>query len=154
MSGPLDKESVRLAMDQAWRDHQHTRDQTWKALQFEIMIAAGVIGVSWQIESAAAILLGSLLVFVVALCGAMITKHHRNSVEITKFRHIRHCQHELALDTPDLIDGIGEPRTITIRDAFRWCEGNTALFIMRMHVAIMAFALLLFLWKAAQLIAK
>lgn len=28
-------ESVRIAMDQAWRDHHHARNQTWRALQMD-----------------------------------------------------------------------------------------------------------------------
>ncbi|MBW2737280.1 MAG: hypothetical protein JRE64_00235, partial [Deltaproteobacteria bacterium] len=43
-----DKESVIAAMDQAWRDHHHARDQTWKALQIEAVLGAGLVTVDAQ----------------------------------------------------------------------------------------------------------
>ena len=101
-----DKESIIAAMDQAWRDHHHARDQTWRALQIEFLIVAAVVGVNWQIESPFAAAVSGFLILLTALCGIQITLRHRNRVEITKFRHIRHCGEALGLNMPDLIDDV------------------------------------------------
>ncbi len=44
----LKQESIRLAMDQAWRDHHHARDQTWKALQIVVVLGAGLVTVDFN----------------------------------------------------------------------------------------------------------
>lgn len=91
----LEQESVRLAMDQAWRDHQHTRDQTWKVLQMEFLLAAGVIGVTWQIDNQYVLIAAGILILGVAACGIQITLRHRNHVELRKFQHILNCEEYL-----------------------------------------------------------
>ncbi len=136
-----DRESIRLAMDQAWRDHQHTRDQTWKALQIEFLIIAGIVGANWHLQSPVVTVVGAVFVLIVVLCGVQITLRHRNSVEIRKFTHILNCEEALGLHEEGLISGVGPPDKITVWDAFRLGKGNTTLFILRMHLAIMAFAM-------------
>ncbi|MHB9037287.1 MAG: hypothetical protein ACYC64_11530 [Armatimonadota bacterium] len=161
-------ESLRLAMDEAWRVHQHTRDQTWKALQIEFALAVGVVGAAWQNKSLWVMVAVAIFVLIAALCGVQITLRHRNSVEVRKFHYIHDCEKKLGLP----ISG-GVPSTITIWDAFRiWDvflnvfrfhavaalppelaetagsrDGNTALFILRMHLAIMAFAIFLLIYR-------
>ena len=145
MSDP-DPESIRAAMDEAWRDHHHARDQTWRALQIEFLIAAAVVGVNWQIDSLFAAVVSGWLVFLTALCGVQITLHHRNRVEITKFRHIMHCEEVLGLHRDDLINGVTMPEKISFWHVFCPWKGNTALFILRMHVAILVFSILFLAW--------
>ena len=136
-----ERESIRMAMDQAWRDHQHTRDQTWKALQIEFVIIAGIVGANWHLQSPVVTVVGAAFVVVVVLCGVQITLRHRNSVEIRKFTHILNCEQALGLHDENLISGVAPPTRITLWDAFDPRKGNTALFILRMHLTIMAFAM-------------
>ena len=39
MEQPPSPESIRTAMSLAWSDHHHMREQTWKALQMEFVLA-------------------------------------------------------------------------------------------------------------------
>jgi len=137
-------ESIRRAMEDAWKDHQHTRDQTWKALTFVVGIGAGVVVSTWQSHWLPVKIVADALLFLVALCGAQITYRHRNTVEITKFRHIAQCEEALGLT--GVITGVKMPREITPWDVFLPWKGNTALFILRMNFSIMLFAVFLLIW--------
>ena len=134
-----DKESIRLAMDQAWRDHHHARNQTWKAVQIEVLLAAGIVGVDFQLENFGATLAAGILVIIASMFGVMISLHHRK-LEIRKFTHIMNCEEALGLHQHSIIDNVSLPSPITFWDVFRFWRMNTALFILRMHVAIMVFA--------------
>ena len=142
-----DAESIRMALDQAWSDHQHTRDQTWKALQMEFFLAAGLVGIEWQIHNAYATIFIGLLVIVTALCGVQITLRHRNKVELTKFKHIENCEKALGLYRSDLIGKVGQPAPISWLDAFKPWKSNTAIFILRMHMALLVFAGVFVVWR-------
>lgn len=146
----MDKEeSIRAAMDAAWRDHQHTRDQTWKALQIEFALTTGIVGASWLVNSVVLMSVAILFVLVVAYCGVQITLHHRNDVEIRTFGHIENCEKALGLYRDDLIGGTTLPDPITPDDAFNPSKRNTAVFILRMHLSIMFFAVFLLIWRLA-----
>ena len=136
-----EQESIRMAMDQAWRDHHHARDQTWRAVQIEALLAAGIVGVDFQMENFGATLAAGILVIIAAMFGIMISLHHRK-LEIRKFTHIMNCEEALGLHQPNLIDKVSLPSPITFWDAFHFRKMNTALFILRMHVAIMVFAVI------------
>ncbi|HVR08824.1 MAG TPA: hypothetical protein VMW75_12315 [Thermoanaerobaculia bacterium] len=133
-------ESIRLAMDEAWRDHHHARDQTWKAVQMEAVIAAGLVTVDAQFHSAIATTLLAALVALSAVFGILISLHHRE-VEIRKLTHILHCQQALGLCRPDLINDVSPPTKLRLRDAVRPRAQSTAVFILRIHLAILFFAL-------------
>ena len=141
----LESESVRAALDHAWRDH-HCRDQTWKALQMELVLIAAVIAISYQTENVPIMLISSALSIILSICGIQITKRHRNNVECLKFEHIRNCGEALGIMRQDLINGTGVPSPINIMDAFNPKKANTALFILRMHVGIGIFSLVYFVW--------
>lgn len=147
MANEAESASIRQAMDEAWRDHQHTRDQTWKALQIEFALAVAVVGAAWQTRSSVIVIGAALLVFVVSLCSIQISLRHRNNVELTKFRHILNCEEALGLHRPDLISDVKMPQSMTFGDAFRWRKANSAVFILRMHVAIMLFSLFILIWR-------
>ena len=147
METNVENESIRKAMDEAWRDHRHTRDQTWKALQAEFALAVAVVGAAWENGSTVFIIGAAFLVFVICLCCIQISLRHRNSVELTKFRHILNCEEALGLHRNDLISDVGMPQPMKFSDAIRWHKASTALFIMRMHIAIMSFALFILIFK-------
>ena len=147
MNEESEGESIRMAMNQAWQDHHHTRDQTWKALQAELLICAGVIGINWQIQSFWITVSSGILLFIVTLCGIQITLRHRNKVELRKFDHIMNCEEALGLHRHDLISNVKRPEPISFWDAFRPEKANTALFILRMHIAIWVFSILFIVWR-------
>jgi disulfide bond formation protein DsbB len=136
-----EQESIRMAMDQAWRDHHHARDQTWRAVQIEAVLAAGMVGVDFQLENVGATIAAGILVIIAAIFGIMISLHHRK-LEIRKFNHILNCEEALGLHQPNLIDNVSLPSPITFWDIFRFRKMNTALFILRMHFAIIVFAVI------------
>lgn len=138
-----DPDSIRSAMDLAWRDHHHMREQTWKALQIEAVLAAGLVGVDWQIQNAYATFAAGILVVIAAFFGILITLHHREA-EIRKFTHIVNCEEMLGLHRDDLLHpgSTNIPRRIRFIDIFNPKVQNTAIFILRMHVALMSFAAL------------
>ena len=132
--------SIEKAMECAWRDHHHARDQTWKSLQVEAILAAAIIGVNFtSIEERLPYLplIGSILIVFLSFSGLMIATHHRE-LERRKFRHIMHC--EDALGIRSYIDNVDLPRSIFIWEVFFIWKSNTVLFIMRMHFIILLFA--------------
>lgn len=138
-----DIQSIRLAMDLAWRDHHHARDQTWKAVSMEAVLAAGLVGVDLQIGHVVATLAAGLLVLLATAFGVLISLHHRR-LEIQKFTHILNCEKALGLIRDDLIPprSVKVPRPLRLVDAFSFKERNTAAFILRMHIALMMFTAL------------
>lgn len=135
-----DFESIRLAMDEAWRDHHHARDQTWKAVQMEAVVAAGLLSVDVQYHSRIASTALAALVILTACFGILISLHHRR-LEITKMTHILNCEEALGLHRPDLICGVTKPKPLRLRDVLKPSVRNTAAFILRIHFAILLFAL-------------
>jgi hypothetical protein len=145
------QQSIISAMELAWRDHHHARDQTWKALQIEFIISAAVVGINWTITSVLVGLASGFLLLITTLCGVQITLRHRNRVELTKFRHIMNCEEALGLRQVGLIDSVKSPEKIKFIEAFLPKKGNTALFILRMHVAILLFSVMFIIWRVASL---
>lgn len=152
-------EAVRAAMDLAWRDHHHARDQTWKALQMEAVLGAGLITVDAQHRQLTATLGLAVLVILAAMFGLLISWHHRK-LERRKLIHVFNCEEYLGLHRDDLIPkkwqgADPDDRSAAVRDSavsfpdrsswwwvFDIRRTNTALFIMRMHLAIVAFAII------------
>jgi len=152
-------EAVRAAMDLAWRDHHHARDQTWKALQIEAVLGAGLVSIDAQYDRPSATLGAAILVILAAMFGLLISWHHRK-LERRKIIHIYNCEEYLGLHRDDLLPrkrkGSGaDDRSAEVVDSavsfpepFSWWwvfdirRTNTALFIMRMHFAIIAFAII------------
>jgi hypothetical protein len=136
-----DPESVRLAMDEAWREHQHARDQTWTALKLTIALVAGFVAIEVRFHNHLATAFGAVLVIAEAYSGLCIAKHHR-AYQRLKFRHILNCEEWLGLHRSDLICDVTEPAPITWLDTFRGSKQNSVLFIMRMQMGLIVFALI------------
>jgi len=142
-------------MDLAWRDHHHARNQTWKVLEIEAALAAGLVGVDWQLNTAVATICAAVLVMLSTMVGVWISLHHRK-LEIRKFEHISNCEEHLGLLGPKLLpyESVKPPTPIKFRQVFdRQCR-NTAAFILRMHVALFLFAAIFLLVRLAGLIIK
>jgi hypothetical protein len=134
-------ESIRLAMDQAWRDHHHVRDQTWRALPVELVLAAGMVVIGVQFDSPTPTVAAGALLVLCAMCSVGMTLQHRK-VEIRKFTHIMNCEEALGLHTPGLIANVKLPGPFTVSDALKVWKTNTLLFILRMHIAIALFGVI------------
>jgi hypothetical protein len=131
--------SLQSAMSLAWADHQHTRWQTWEALKLEAILAVGLVTLRFVPNGSepSLTILGSALLFLLALSGVMISFHHR-SVEITKFRQITDCETALHLDS--VLGTFKPPANLEWWHPFAIWKSNTVLYIVRMHIAIAAFA--------------
>ena len=136
-----ESESIRLAMDQAWRDHHHARDQTWRALLVEVALAAGMVVLGVRIANPMPTVAAGVLLILSTAFGMWMTIHHRG-IEIRKFMHIMNCEEALGLHKPDLIADVKLPRPISFWDAARIWKTNTSLFILRMHIVIALFGVL------------
>jgi hypothetical protein len=157
------RESVIAAMQAAWHDHQHARDQTWKTLQGIFVLAAGLVTVELQFNSLAATSFAAVLVIAGGIFGLLVTGHHRE-YERRKFTHIMRCEHVLGLRTVDE----SHPRLLSTDDnavlhwkekpeqvpvAIRWSDiarpsaQTTPIFIMRIHAVMILFALLFWVFS-------
>lgn len=157
--GPSE-ESLRKAMELAWKDHHHARDQTWKTVQMVAVLGAGLLTIDLQYKSLLATALSTILVVLAAAVGVGITWNHRK-LERRKFIHLMNCEELLGLHRDDIIplargndsaenksdlvkDGaVSVPSKYSIIDIIHPLKQNTSLFILRIHLAIMAFALLI-----------
>jgi hypothetical protein len=181
----LDKDSVRKAMELAWQDHHHARDQTWKTLQIVAVLAAGLLTIDYTYQKTIPTLCAAILVIIAAAVGVGITWSHRK-LERRKFIHIMNCEEYLGLHTDFLIpldprerlnkvypkstksqyeneqiknkmkemnrdnelfwlkndSMVGIPNKFKFLDIIHPKKNNTALFILRMHITIIIFCLL------------
>jgi hypothetical protein len=154
------EESIRKAMELAWKDHHHARDQTWKTIQIVSVLGAGLLTIDFQYKGFFPTLCAATLVIIAAWFGILITWNHRK-LEKRKFIHLMNCEELLGLHRDDLIplhpgdssikeksklvqaSAVKVPDKFKILDAINPKKNNTALFILRMHIAIMLFAILI-----------
>jgi hypothetical protein len=129
------EETLRQNLAIQWQDHFQTRAQTWKALEITGLLAVGLVGLDWRIDSRVATFCASMLLAIVAAFGMLITLRHR-SVEVEKFRRIAAIEKQLGIG-----DGKDGPSPIHWWWVFLFRRSNTSLFILRMHFAILVFAI-------------
>ncbi len=104
-----DSDSIRDALDHAWRDHHHIRNQTWKALQLEAAAAAGIIALDVNSSNFIFSFFGGIFIFFISLFCSKLIIHHRKA-EILKFKHIINFQRALGLQKPNLICEVKAPQ--------------------------------------------
>jgi len=141
-----DPESIRMAMDQAWREHQHARDQTWRTIHMDVVLAIGLVTVQSQFKTIRFTACAAALVILVALFGLLITIHHRK-YQIKKFTHIMNCEKKLGLLKENIIEKVETPQKIGITDILYPKKHNTVLFIAWIHIIIILFTII-FLWAS------
>ena len=90
------------AMELAWKDHHHARDQTWKSLQIVAIFGAGMLTISINDKGYLATICSSILVIIAAIFGILVTWNHR-TLERRKFIHLMNCEELLGLHRNDLI---------------------------------------------------
>lgn len=79
-----------------WQDHFHMRDQTWKLVQYSILLFLGVIGLEYQINDKVILVPAYSAVIVTSLFGIFIAIHHRRRQK-EKFDIITIYSEELGL---------------------------------------------------------
>lgn len=149
-----DSETVRLALQLAWQDLHHARDQTWRAVQIEAVLGAGLVTVDTQFRNPAATLATATLVIVAASFGVLISLHHRKLAR-RKFNHIDHFEEYLHLHRKDLIPsytddkigGVRPPENLSFWAVLNPRQQSTSIFILRMHIAIMVFAVIMLMHR-------
>lgn len=135
-------DSIRAALDEAWREHQHVRDQTWKALQLVAALAAGFVTLDAHQQNKIATTMAGSLVIAGALFGLLITWHHRK-YEQQKFTHIMNLQKALGLIHQELIPpDVRVPDPLTLGNLFSFRKWNSAKFIWWMNLLIIIFSAL------------
>ncbi len=149
----LDQQSVRVALQLAWEDYRHTREQTWKTVQILAVLGAGLVTVDAQCHSLGPTLLAGTLVLVAGAFGVLISIAQRKA-ECRKHVHIRNFERVLGLDRADLVPdqskdvlsvqgGVALPSMLSFWQAFDPRIQNTAVFILRMQITIVLFAAIL-----------
>lgn len=132
-----DAESIRVAFITSWKEHQHTRDQTWKALQLTMFSVLGMIITNQQFHSKYATLAAAILTILLSLSGISLTLHHRK-YQSKKFSQIANFEKELNIS--QFVGEISEPRKVEWYESLNFIAGgNTPVFIIRMYVLICVF---------------
>lgn len=135
-----DVEILLKCLEIEWQDHFQTRIQTWRTLEIVAAIAVGLVGIDWRIGNPFATSAAALLLILAAGFGANITLRHRK-VEREKFEHIIEIEQKLKLPEFGLFKGIKPPALIKWLDVINPKKSNTPLFILRMHLILMAFGI-------------
>jgi len=133
-------------MEMEWLDHFQTRNQTWKSLEIEAVLAIGLIGIDWQLDNIFATSMVGVLLIISAFFGLMITVRHRNNVEVMKFIHIIDIEKRLGMLEPDLFGDVKKPKPFMWPEFFS-LKSNTSLFIIRMHLALVAFGIIYVIFR-------
>ena len=140
------------------------------------MLGAGLLGIDFEHGSILFTTLAALLVVLAAAVGVGITWNHR-WLERRKFIHLMNCEQLLGLHRDDIIplhpddedyddvDYIGEPgefkkKSRRVRDGavkipefftpaniFNPSKHSTALFILRIHISIILFCVLIVIFR-------
>jgi hypothetical protein len=88
------EDSLRKAMELAWRDHHHARDQTWKTVQIVVGLGGGLLAIDIANKSIFFTIIAAIIVMLAAAVGVGITWNHR-LLERRKFIHIMNCEERL-----------------------------------------------------------
>lgn len=132
-AGKPDPESIRAMMRDAWADHHHTRDQSWKTVKFAAALFAGMLTLNWTdpgLNSEQIIIVG-ICVCMVSIAGACITWHH-GKVEYEKRMTILWCEQALGV-----LQFVPEGRRKPLEGKRR---GRTAKFIILTHLVLCVWA--------------
>jgi hypothetical protein len=96
------KTSVRSAMENAWRDYHHARDQGWRTLLIVLVIGVAFLTIDIHYHNVVVTLCAAVLTIIAGYFGANVTLNLRKC-ERKKFIHILNCEQFLGLLRDDLI---------------------------------------------------
>ena len=117
------KEIYLKDMEIQWHDHFHMRDQTWKILQYTILLFLGAVGL--EIKEGMeqyVVLLAHVAVSITSALGFIVALHHRNRQNL-KFDLIKLYEDKLEL-TPIIKD------ILTKHEAGFMNQINTSTYIV------------------------
>lgn len=131
------REAMLRDLDIQWRDHFHMRDQTWKSVQYAILLFLGVIALELKGIGNLVMVPAYLVVVVMAILGWVVTSHHRLR-QCQKFAIITRYEQELGVfDLKKNILREGEAKEGILSRLF------TGGFIRAIHFSIGIVAVLL-----------
>lgn len=121
-------EIISRDLQSQWQDHFHMRDQTWKSLNYSILLFIGVVGLQMKVTDKPILSLAFLAVLLTSAFGILIAIHHRRR-QHEKFEIIKIYERELGLDQL-LAPVLGKSRKT-------W-DGriNTAVFVVVMQAVL------------------
>ena len=135
-------------LDIEWQDLFQVRTQTWRPLETEAVLAVALVGIDWRLGNIYATSAVAILLIVAALSGIIITLRHRNDVEIGKFTHIIDIEKRLGLCKPGgVYEKVKAPAPMKWTQAFSFKYRSTMHFILRMHLILMAFGFIYFVFR-------
>lgn len=137
----LDKETLRRALQFEWNDHYQMCRQTWRSLQIEAVLLAGLIAADFKLDNRWVVLALGLVVIAATLLGALITVHHRKG-QRRKFIHIDRLEEALGLHRPGLLDDVHPPEEFGWKHIYDFKKWNTPLFMLRAHICVLLFAVI------------
>jgi hypothetical protein len=117
------QDALLKSLDLEWSDHRHMRDQSWKSLNFCIVLFGGIV-TAFASESLGDYVIPLCVVSALfALCGRFVAAHHADKQRL-KFDAIKNIERAL---------GLGD----VLKPAMSYDSKSTvAFFIVRMHSAM------------------
>lgn len=117
------QDALLKSLDLEWNDHRHMRDQSWKSLNFCIVLFGGIVTAFSSKNLGDYVIPLCVVSALFALCGRFVAAHHASKQKL-KFDAIQNIERSLKLD------GVLEP--VMSYDS----KSTVAVFIVRMHNAI------------------
>lgn len=153
MEPDTDKKVLLKFLEFEWLDHFQTRKQTWKTLEIEAVLVAGLIGIDWQLQNHVATGIASALLIMAAYFGARITLHHRE-VEVRKMSTIIDIEKKLGAEEMGLFKNVKVPSAMKWYEVFprKPNKPSTLLFILIIHYIILAFGIIYLFFTVRYLI--
>ena len=136
------EDSIRLALKLAWQDHQHVRNQAFKALFARIILALAVIAVACLFSFRVLPIAFSAIFLISALPMIMYFMHHR-TIERRKFQQIYNCEEVLGLHRSELFPKAecAAPQSFSLFDVFNFRCNNSVVFLIRFELVLDALVL-------------
>lgn len=135
------KEALIKDLEIQWTDHSNIRNQTWKTLHIEAALFIGLIGIDYQNPNPMFTKLAALILFISTIVGSAVTIHHR-FCQNKKFDFINKIEVALGLQHPDIKDDLSSEFK---KRKLRFFKNSTHIFILSMHIALAAFAVIFFI---------
>jgi len=124
-------------MEIQWLDHFHMRDQTWKILQYTILIFIGAVGLTIKDGVEPNIItLAFLAVTITSILGLIVAFHHHKKQNL-KFELIKLYQDKLEL-TPLIGDALENNK----KTLFNKINTSTYIVVSQFGLFIVAFYIL------------
>jgi hypothetical protein len=130
------EDSLRLMLDILWKDLFHVRNQTWKALEIEILLVLLLVLIDFILKNIYFTIIFSCIISLAIIAGIKSAIHHRKT-QLRTLAHIKQIENELGLIRTGLIDHISKPKEVFLSNAFNYNCNSTPIFIIRIHLVLL-----------------